>query len=69
MGWMYVVLLMALTETSWTAGIVTFVAYGVFPLAIIVYLGQTPARRKLRRRTEAARDEASAAQQRIDPDQ
>lgn len=74
-GWLYVVLLMALTEPSWTSGVVTFLLYGLFPLAIVVYLGQAPARRRLRRRAEQAEAKAaesatdSAADGRIDPDQ
>jgi len=45
-GWLYVVLMMALTETSVTAGILTFLFYGLAPLAILLWLLGTPARRR-----------------------
>ena len=51
-GWMYVVLMMAITEDSVVAGIMTFFLYGVLPTLIIVYLGGSPQRR---RRNEEAR--------------
>ena len=51
-AWMYVVVLMAATETSVLAGILTFVLYGVLPLSLLSYfLGAS--RRKARR--DAAR--------------
>ncbi|MEN9867546.1 MAG: putative rane protein, partial [Pseudomonadota bacterium] len=37
-GWIFVVLLMSLTETSFVAGIMTFLLYGVLPLSIIFYI-------------------------------
>ncbi len=64
-AWIYVVGLMALTETSVVAGIVTFLFYCVLPLGITIYIGGS-GRRKARRRAaelnarEAARkDQAS----------
>jgi membrane protein implicated in regulation of membrane protease activity len=45
-GWLYVVLMMALTETSVTAGILTFLFYGLAPLALFLWLVGTPARRR-----------------------
>ncbi len=47
-GWLYVVLMMALTETSVTAGILTFLFYGLVPLALFLWLAGTPARRRRR---------------------
>jgi hypothetical protein len=37
-GWMYVVTLMAATEPTVVAGIMTFFAYGVLPLSLVLYL-------------------------------
>lgn len=37
-AWIYVVGLMALTETSVVAGIMTFLSYCVLPLSIIYYI-------------------------------
>ena len=47
-GWIYVVLMMAITEDSVVAGIMTFLMYGVLPLAIILYLTGGRQRRRNR---------------------
>lgn len=44
-GWLFVTLLMAATERSLTAGILTFVFYGALPLALFWWVVGTPARR------------------------
>lgn len=51
-GWIYVVLMMSIAEHSVVAGIMTFLLYGVLPLTIILYLMNTPNRK---RRREAGR--------------
>ena len=48
-AWIYVVLLMALTEPSWVAGLATFFLYGLAPLALFLWLVGTPQRRRNRR--------------------
>lgn len=48
-AWLYVVLLMSLTERSAAAGIATFVFYGVAPLALFLWLVGTPQRRRRQR--------------------
>lgn len=53
-AWLYVVLLMSLTEASWVAGVATFLLYGVFPLSVLLYLMGTPQRRRNRQRREAS---------------
>lgn len=48
-AWIYVVGLMALTETSILAGILTFLGYCVLPLGILLYItgsGKRQARRR-----------------------
>ncbi len=45
-AWLYVTLLMAATETSLVAGILTFVFYGLAPLALLLWLMGTPQRRR-----------------------
>ena len=50
-GWIYVVFMMSITETSVVAGVATFVFYGLVPVAIILYLGGTR-RRRLKRQME-----------------
>jgi biotin transporter BioY len=47
-GWMYVVLMMAITEDSVVAGIMTFFLYGVLPTLIIIYISGSGQRRKRR---------------------
>lgn len=54
-GWLWVVLMMAMTETSVTAGILTFFFYGLAPLALFLWLAGTPERR--RRRSAVMADE------------
>ncbi len=65
-GWMYVVLMMSVAEASSTTGtvlgaIVTFFMYGLFPVALVVYLMRTPQRRTSIKNQEAA--EHALAQQ------
>jgi Na+/serine symporter len=63
-GWIYVVLMMALAEALSPQGTVlgaffTFVLYGVLPLAILLYILGTPARKRALKAAEAR--EAAAA--------
>jgi membrane protein implicated in regulation of membrane protease activity len=58
-GWLYVVLLMALAERSLVAGMATFVLYGLLPLSVVLYLLATPVRRRARRRAAEAQREAA----------
>ena len=53
-AWVYVVLMMALTEHSVVAGIMTFLMYCVLPLTIILYLMRTPQRKRERATKEQA---------------
>jgi hypothetical protein len=48
-AWLYVVLMMAITERSVIAGIATFSLYGLAPLALFLWLVGTPQRRRNRR--------------------
>lgn len=47
-GWIYVVLMMSITEDSVIAGIMTFFVYGVLPVTIILYITGTGSRRRQR---------------------
>jgi bacteriorhodopsin len=51
-AWIYVVFMMSITEHSVIAGIMTFLLYGVLPLAIILYLMGTPQRKRNRVKAE-----------------
>lgn len=56
LAWIYVVLLMSLTEPTIVAGIMTFMLYCVVPLGILLYVtgGKRRAARRLRERQRAA---------------
>ena len=62
-AWIYVALMMAVAEATSTqgtvlGGLMTFVLYGVGPLALVVYLMGAPGRRKARLQREAAERDA-----------
>jgi len=61
-GWIYVTLMMAITEETVVAGIMTFLLYGVLPTLIIIYVGGSPQRRK---RNEQARLQMMQEQQNL----
>ena len=53
-GWLWVALMMSITQTSILTGVSTFVFYGVLPCALLLYLLGTPARRRRQARRAAA---------------
>ena len=57
-AWLYVVLMMAITEKSVVAGILTFILYGLLPLALVLWLVGTPQRRRNKRSQEGRDDSA-----------
>jgi membrane protein implicated in regulation of membrane protease activity len=66
LAWLYVVVLMALAEATSPTGsllgaVLTFLGYGVLPLALVLYLLGSPGRRRRRQAEDAAA--ASAARQ------
>jgi small-conductance mechanosensitive channel len=54
-AWIYVVFMMAITEQTATAGVMTFLLYGVLPLTIVLYLMGIPQRKRNRQRAEQKR--------------
>lgn len=62
-GWIYVTLMMAITEETVVAGIMTFFFYGVLPTLIIIYIGGG---RQRRQRREMERLQAMQEQQQTD---
>lgn len=60
-AWLYVVVLMAVLEPSWVGGVMTFVFYGLLPLAIILFIFGTPERRRRQARRDAQDGEGSVA--------
>jgi hypothetical protein len=58
-AWIYVVMLMALTENSVVAGVLTFLFYCVVPLFLVFYLALSSNRKKqLLRKINADRNNA-----------
>lgn len=57
-GWMYVTLMMSITQPTVLAGVSTFVFYGLLPVTLIVYVMMAPERGRRRRAREAAEREA-----------
>ena len=57
-GWMWVVLMMAITEPNIVAAILSLVFYGVLPCSLLLWLMGTPARRRRRAREQAAGTES-----------
>jgi hypothetical protein len=45
-GWLYVSLMMAITEPSFVAGVLTFLFYGLLPCALFLWLFGTPQRKR-----------------------
>jgi hypothetical protein len=63
-AWLYVALMMAVAEATNTTGTVlgaifTFVLYGALPVALVVYIMRTPARRRARLARDAAANSAA----------
>jgi small-conductance mechanosensitive channel len=55
-AWLYVTLMMAITEKTITAGVMTFVFYGLLPCAVLLWLGGSARRRRaISQRADAAR--------------
>jgi hypothetical protein len=66
-AWLYVTLLMAFTESSITAGILTFLFYGLLPCALFIWIVGTPQRRRNRlRAAERADEQQTSLQNQLD---
>ena len=66
-AWSYVALMMTVAEATSPRGtllgaIITFVLYGVVPVALVIYLMGRPARRRVREARERAEAQAASAQ-------
>ena len=61
-AWLYVVVLMAATESSIVGGVLTLVFYGLVPLSIVLFIFGTPERRRRAARREAAEPSGLADQ-------
>ena len=59
-GWLWVAFMMAITEKSLVAGVLTFLFYGLFPCAVLLYVLNKQAGK---RREHAARKRLQQEQQ------
>ena len=53
-AWLYVISMMAITEKSFIAGVLTFIFYGLGPTALLLWLAGTKRRLAAKRKTDAA---------------
>lgn len=68
-AWLFVTILMAVTERSFTAGLLTFFLYGLAPLLLFWWLAATP-KRRARNAARSPREASMRAEQHPDePDQ
>lgn len=58
-GWLYVTVLMAVTETSVIAGILTFTLYGGIPCGLMLYFASSKIRRQRARHLEMLAEQQS----------
>ncbi|WP_395010750.1 hypothetical protein [Undibacterium sp.] len=69
-AWIYVVLLMSLAESSFIAGVMTFIFYCVIPLGLVLYILSSPARkRQIKEREKAKFLQQQQAVQEDEPNQ
>lgn len=57
-AWLYVTVLMAATEPSITAGVLTFTTFGLIPCALFLWLFGTPQRRRNQAKLQAQQQAA-----------
>ena len=67
-AWLYVALMMSVAEATNTTGtvlgaVITFVLYGLLPVALVIYLMGTPGRKRALRAREAAERQMHAGSQ------
>lgn len=63
-GWLYVTVLVAASEASLVAGIISFLFYGALPCGLILYFAGSRVRRERRRfRAEMAARQAASREE------
>ena len=65
-AWLYVAVMMAAAEATHVNGgilsaVFTFIGYGLLPVGLVIYVMQSPARKKRRQALEAAEAAETAA--------
>ena len=61
-AWIYVVIMMSITEESVVAGAMTLVLYGILPLTIVLYIMGTSQRKRRRAALAAAAIQATGSE-------
>ena len=61
-GWLYVVLMMSITETTPVAGVMTFILYGLVPVSLLLYISGGRQRKRRRAAEQQERQRQAAAQ-------
>ncbi len=61
-AWLYVAFLVAISDTTVVGGILTFLFMGIGPLALLLWLIGTPARRRARARRQEDRQDVDSGQ-------
>lgn len=61
-AWLYVIMMMSITARSITAGVLTFVFYGLAPLLLVLWLFGGGSRKRASLRAAAAARSAAASQ-------
>lgn len=59
-AWLYVIVLMAATEKTLVAGLLTLVFYGIAPVVLFIWIFGTPGRRRAAARSRLPQAEGSA---------
>lgn len=67
-GWLYVTIIMAATEPSITGAVMTFIWYGLLPLALFLWLVGTPQRRRSVRKRATHEDPDDQDRSNSEPD-
>ncbi len=68
-AWLYVVLLVAVADTTVMGGMLTFTFWGIAPLALFLWLFGTPARHRRAARSAAETDAGPKDRADSSPDQ
>lgn len=67
-AWLFTALLLSIGQPSLIAALLTLLFWGILPLCLLLWLIGTPARLR-RKAIEQSRNEASAASEKLPPDQ
>ena len=66
-GWLYVAVLLAVTERSVVAGIITFIFYGLLPAGLVLWFSGSRVRRERRKHRESMANQLPDDNNRSDP--